>query len=107
MEDWVWVLFPLSLCLFLIVLLSAGIIGVYNLLYPHKAIEFVIKLREKINVFGVEPYWDPPSPIIVFVYRIGGFLLLSFSVLTLVLLGYSIWTIIYDQSKVCIFDYPC
>jgi hypothetical protein len=78
----------LVLFVFGIGLLPMAVIGVWCLFYTHKAIDVVLKIFNKINIFGVKPYSDPHGSFVVSLYRIGGLLLLLYYVLPLLLIIY-------------------
>ena len=76
----------LAILVFGIGLLPMAVIGILCLIFTHKTIDVVQKMFNKINVIGVRQYWDPHGSFVVSLYRIGGFALLLFYILPLLII---------------------
>ncbi len=87
--------------LFLLLLLMLPIVGFYMLFYTDKVINFVMKVYNKINVYGIEPYWDPHGSFVISLYKIGGVILIIGSICTLLLMIFGISTAIFGGGRIC------
>ena len=87
--------------LFLLLLLILPIVGVYMLFYTDKAINFVMQIYDKINIYGIEPYWDPRGSFVISLYKIGGVIFIMSSICTLLLMAWAIITIIFGGGRMC------
>lgn len=67
------ILFIIVFALFLIMLVSTGF---FSFFFPHKAIDFNLKVANRINFLGVTPPVDPHGPIMVGYYKMVGFAML-------------------------------